>query len=459
MDNDNQRIIRSLTPLPGGQGKYLSTIHGWLKWLGDQKLATREGFLERVIREHQVKSSSAAQYLQVIHRLQLVAVQRSGQIDVSERGKVFLNKRGDSQALMLIDDLFRRYLGFVDALHFFADIDRPAHLDEVSQSLQSRFPQWTSAVPLYERVRWWIALRCLRPTGGRTAEITEFGKFILLTRDTAPSSLLMPQPAATTHPYAEADVVIATLQQTVHATDAPEKFEQAVARAFEFLGFQTTLLGEPGNTDVLACALCGETSYSLVVDAKARASGQVNYLDTYALSTHRKSNQADYAVVVATSFSKAKTASIAIADRIVLLPLDVLIELIQFHEGNPLNIRHYECMFQIPGIVEKITIELAELAAARSRQVSLVRDTLDVFHGMYNRRVFWSLSAEQVFATVAYHIAQEKYTGNEIVTTLEFLSHPLLQCALTPDNGRFSMGMNNHTLAQTLVQIARELDI
>ncbi len=80
------------------------------------------------------------------------------------------------------------------------------------------------------------------------------------------------------------------------ATDSaqPSRFEAALARAFERLGFAVQQLGASGETDVLVEAPIGDESYSVVCDAKARGSGKVDQLEVLSLKDHQADNRADH---------------------------------------------------------------------------------------------------------------------------------------------------------------------
>ncbi|AQZ65496.1 hypothetical protein BKM31_32175 [[Actinomadura] parvosata subsp. kistnae] len=107
-------------------------------------------------------------------------------------------------------------------------------------------------------------------------------------------------------PYPEPEAVIAQLRQYGNVGTDSRDFEQAVARAFAFFGFQTEHLGGSGRTDVLGIAqLATKDRYRIIVDAKSSGSGQVaeSSVKFDALRDHKRKHKADHVVVVGPEFA------------------------------------------------------------------------------------------------------------------------------------------------------------
>lgn len=81
------------------------------------------------------------------------------------------------------------------------------------------------------------------------------------------------------------------------------RFEKAVERAMQFLGFTARHIGGPSNTDVLVdCWLAPGTTRRVAIDAKSTSSGVLDDLKFPALEEHRKRHGADQTAVIASSF-------------------------------------------------------------------------------------------------------------------------------------------------------------
>lgn len=84
-----------------------------------------------------------------------------------------------------------------------------------------------------------------------------------------------------------------------------KEFEEATEAAFKFLGFDTQLIGGPGNPDVLATAAMGEKTYGLLIDSKSRTVGvvQQNDVNFQVLEKQKQNASADHIVVVGKDFA------------------------------------------------------------------------------------------------------------------------------------------------------------
>lgn len=134
-----------------------------------------------------------------------------------------------------------------------------------------------------------------------------------------------PEPEPRPLPVPSASKLAKELREAQHDTKNPDRFEAAVAAAFQSLGFDTEHIGGSGDADVVAEAMLGEDTYSLVLDAKTCQKGATRSGINYdPLKSHQEQHEADYAVVVAPGFSQGDTVQHAIGRGVGLMTTEGL---------------------------------------------------------------------------------------------------------------------------------------
>ena len=70
--------------------------------------------------------------------------------------------------------------------------------------------------------------------------------------------------------------ITSKLEETQFKSQSPNEFEDAIKKAFDFLGFDAELIGGSGDTDVILTANIGKESYKVTVDGKTSVYGKIN---------------------------------------------------------------------------------------------------------------------------------------------------------------------------------------
>src|SRR5262249_35866435 len=80
------------------------------------------------------------------------------------------------------------------------------------------------------------------------------------------------------------------LRTTSHSGTDAAAFEEALAEAFRFLGFEATQIGGRSDTDVKITAPLGKDAYVAIIDAKSSRTGKVpdTALNFASLRDHRE---------------------------------------------------------------------------------------------------------------------------------------------------------------------------
>ncbi|WP_181871133.1 restriction endonuclease [Sphaerisporangium album] len=171
--------------------------------------------------------------------------------------------------------------------------------------------------------------------------------------------------------------VIAQLRQYGNVGTDSRDFEEAVAQAFAFLGFQAEHLGGSGRTDVLGIAqLATKDRYRIIVDAKSSGSGQVAESDVKfdALRDHKRKHKADHVVVVGPDFAP-RLKNWAAENEVILLRIEDLATLLDQHSRNPMPLTELRDAFSR---IDTFSDDLAERYQALERRSLLMRRIIDL---------------------------------------------------------------------------------
>ncbi|MEU6728184.1 restriction endonuclease [Nonomuraea wenchangensis] len=180
-----------------------------------------------------------------------------------------------------------------------------------------------------------------------------------------------------TPPSQVPEAIISQLRQHGTVGTDSRDFEEAVARAFAFLGFQTEHLGGSGRTDVLGIAqLATSDRYQIIVDAKSSGSGQVaeSGVKFDALRDHKRKHKADHVVVVGPDFAP-RIKNWAAENEVILLRIEDLVSLLDRHSRNPMPLTELRDVFSH---IDTFGDDLAERYQALERRSLLMRRIIDL---------------------------------------------------------------------------------
>ncbi|MFF5188187.1 restriction endonuclease [Streptomyces sp. NPDC000345] len=173
------------------------------------------------------------------------------------------------------------------------------------------------------------------------------------------------------------ETVIAQLRQYGNVGTDSREFEEAVGRAFAFLGFKAEHLGGAGRTDVLCIAqLAAKDRYRIIVDAKSSGNGQVaeSSVKFDALRDHKRKHKADHVVVVGPEFAP-RLKNWAAENEVILLRIEDLATLLDHHSRNPMPLTELRDVFSR---VDTFSDDLTERYQALERRSLLMRRIIDV---------------------------------------------------------------------------------
>lgn len=224
----------------------------------------------------------------------------------------------------------------------------------------------------------------------------------------------------------------------------PNKFEKLLNEVFVELGFTSELLAKSGTTDILLTApTAPKFTYTVAVDAKTNREGKItdNHIDFETLKEHKIKHSADYVVVIGKSFFGKRVVKRALANKIVLINIDVLEELVKKHYEFPLQAVEYLPLFQQSGEVDLTVLNDSYSLMSRRKMLfkliieALIENSTDKYTGgiITTDNIYFIIKGNEIFSDIPL----EK---EELVNMLNLLSNPLIDCVGETKDGYYAKG-------------------
>ncbi|WP_217246407.1 restriction endonuclease [Streptomyces sp. AC602_WCS936] len=251
--------------------------------------------------------------------------------------------------------------------------------------------------------------------------------------------------------------IVHDLQEYGKDGNESKAFEEAIARAFQFLGFQAEHLGGPGRTDVLAVAqLAPGDDYRVIIDAKSSGSGVVTESSVKfdALRDHKRKHKADHAVVIGPDFA-TRLKDWAVENGVIMLQVDDLVSALKRHACNPISLRD---MRSVLSRADAHRDEMADQYDASERRSMLIGKILALaFQEAVDNDPMASgfISVENFIYALRKEVTPRP-TAESVQECLDFLSSPLVS-ALEENKGRYKLADSPHNAATRLRGIGASL--
>lgn len=174
------------------------------------------------------------------------------------------------------------------------------------------------------------------------------------------------------------ETLINELSQSQYQSSSPSNFENALEKAFKFLGFDSKKIGGPGDTDVFVVANIGKEKFSIIIDGKttdpsSSSEGRItnSRINWQALKKHKQRHKANYSIVVGPKFpTRGDIIENATEFSVVLLETDQLIELLKNHLDYPFSLRELKDLFT--GVVD-IGAQLDDISGKSTIRKELIK--------------------------------------------------------------------------------------
>jgi len=279
-----------------------------------------------------------------------------------------------------------------------------------------------------------------------------------LTNNVAAAELVadLPVELAATPSTDSVVVLIETLTDSATDSKSPDRFEQAVRAAFEFLGFQAEWLGGSGRTDVLLDAVLGkDDTYRVTVDCKTSASGSVGdqQVDWVTLREHRVKHDAQRTAVVAPNPSGSRLLDRARDQHVTIISVDQLAGLCRQHAKTPLGLDDYRSLFEHVGALDTQLVD--ERAEEVTRVATLAAATCNAIRDRSN--AFGRISARDLFLILSGTPLADATSEVELAGLLDTLASPLLQVLEGSPGRGYRVTTSAAVSRRRLEAIARQL--
>lgn len=242
--------------------------------------------------------------------------------------------------------------------------------------------------------------------------------------------------AAASPAQEESEQLTARLHNTARDPYAEGKasgvaFEEAIAEAFNFMGFYAKRIGGSGDTDVVVCWKDNDgKNITAIIDGKSKSGGFVSHGDIsdVAIDAHKDKNNADYVAIVGPGFSGDTIRNHAKKKSFALITDTELSDIAKHSYSLGLKLQEISLIFQVPNGLS----QLAELISSKQREltitshvVSRLRREQDELGGLSPRDVFLLLRN-----------TDDSPSLEELLNVFEMLSRPEIGVLTAVTNSR-----------------------
>ncbi len=433
-------------PLPGGTGRYLHSLLRILRFVAERE--PREEELARwMIDEFHLRAEELTGteavfgYMRVVKQLGLI--ERAGErYRLTSRGEEILLVGSRAELCRRVYEILNeRYAGFDFLLSTLSERE-PLSLNELHELLRREVnAEWRSRNQTLYRLGWLASVGAVTREGDGY-RLTEFGRELV--------GLAPPQEERGMEGV-EWGSIRERILRTQHETTRPEEFEEAVAKAFELLGFDMEVLGAPGEPDAVLRAPWLGGGFSAVLDAKtAEEGGHVSEsrVNPWALRDFRRRYGADAALVVGPRFARGRLQRVAREEGIVLLETSTLASILELAAKGPIGPGDLIPIIAESGgtVTQSDLSPLEEKASRFARLTSLAAEAC---------RQIWDLQREGERTRVSdlYWALGREYEEGEIEVALDFLGK--LGIVRREENGDYTLLVDPRWIPYYLERAAR----
>ena len=232
-------------------------------------------------------------------------------------------------------------------------------------------------------------------------------------------------------------------------------FEEATAAAFEFLGFDTQLIGGPGNPDVLVTAAMGEKTYRLLIDSKSRTLGvvQQNDVNFQVLEKQKQNVSVDHVVVVGKDFAGGNLEEFAANSNVRLVSTSEIRDLLLAHAESVIPLDVLRPLFQGGGATDEgVLSEILSSAESKSEVMMLARKVFAAVKEFQDK-------AGAIHTDSLYYILKCEHSVLTIKLTVDFLKSDLIGALAETERGSLYTRVSPMTLTNKLSQLTRTMDL
>ncbi|MBM4092956.1 MAG: hypothetical protein FJ276_26635 [Planctomycetes bacterium] len=428
-------------PLPGGVEKYFETLIKLLGHVGD-KTVDYDALVEFVSQTFpQAKGSTAMSiYLGSVGRLGLWQI-KEGKVRLTPEGGNLLGQSGADPVAgkqTTLEIKRQKVVGYDELLRILHAGD--LSLEEIHAQLQAAIKvEWKSTTQTFYRLSWLRSLGFVQRKGYQYG-LTPAGHAIKLPPPGEPGETSGGTSHESPKPLEQIALTLADQidKAAVKGEDGAD-LEKLTAEAFAFLGFDSQVIGGPGNPDVVLTAPMGELGYRVLIDTKSRSNGciQQNDVNFHALNQHKGKAGADYMMVLGPDFSGGNLETWAQQQDVRLLRTGELRDVLVAFADGVIPLDRLETLFQGGGSTDETVLSgiLTESQHA-SQAMLLARKVYDAVRlhqeeeGVLNAHsLFFILDSEHPIRDIEATVAMLR---SDLIGALSVTQKDSLYTRLTP---------------------------
>lgn len=424
-----EQRAKGVLPLPGGYDGYLKSLRDFCEMVVDDRPATSE-LTVRIENLWNVQPTAARLRASFLRKAGILT-DSGGTVSLSDWASEWFRSDEPKIIIALLHSRCR-FVGEMLSL-----TDSPRSNEELLSLANDRFNmRWDTQTQIANRRGWLQSAGMLTTTSDGRVEMTKLGQALLnelelldpitefppndveVIGNSEQYEFYIPEPSTT------ADSLVERLEAAATDSANPDRFEQRIRDAFEFLGFNAEWLGKSGRTDVLCSAPIGPDSYRLIIDGKTSASGSVTdaQIDWITLDEHRVKHEADYVVVLAPNPSGSRLFDRARDHNVTIISVSQLSGLLKQHSKSPIGVDVYRNLFEQSGSIDTAVVDEKADGYAQTLQLASAICQLIVDR----TAEFGRLSARDLYLLLSGSPSLSDVTEQEVQSLLDALSSPLL---------------------------------
>lgn len=229
------------------------------------------------------------------------------------------------------------------------------------------------------------------------------------------------------------------LRETQRDSDNPSHFENAVAEAFSFLGFNTRHIGGKDEADVIL------EDIKAVIDTKTTKESVISerYINFDAMERYRNNHLASFTAVVAPGFSEGNIRDTSAKRGITLIETEALCKLIENHAQYPYELNTITAVLFKS---DKTVISSTDIPSSLIDEEKLIELAASILNVL-------KVSGRKAFTVTElmtyYEFKGLDYNADEIAKALLFLSSPPL-LILQSERDQYKITVNFQTLIKKM---------
>jgi hypothetical protein len=273
--------------------------------------------------------------------------------------------------------------------------------------------------------------------GGGLYDVTEYLNFFDFSpkefrRTHAPSYLELSVPKSESNavtPVGESSDLERELVTSARDSANPKRFEVALERFFNEIGFKCKRIGGSGETDVLV-----NEPFRFIVDGKSTKTNSKSAINFTRIKRHKTQKNSDFMVIVSVGFDQAVGRD-AELEGACLIDIQALIEILKVHREYVLSPFDYIEVFKQTGIID--SDKIMEFRNKHTAQSSTIANAITVIENLD----FHARTVDEIKGRLDLYCEQKglkQLEKEEIIRHLSFFSTGALNI-IECTNGKYSL--------------------